>query len=115
MQNELLQSLLISLALTLILELDLALLCKIRDWHDLLLVFLVNLMTNPPVVLTHNLIRLGTPIVFTIVLEALVVVLEGLCYKYIARSIKHPYLFSAGANILSYSVGLLILRIVYGG
>ena len=55
MGNEIISSLVTSLALTLVLELLFALICGIRRWREILLVILVNVMTNPPVVLTHNL------------------------------------------------------------
>lgn len=115
MQNQLIESLVISLALTLAFELALALLCRIRGWRELLLVVLVNFMTNPPVVLTHNLMKLETPLYLTLLLEALVVVLEGFCYKLGAPSLRRPFLFSLGANALSYTGGLIVLHFVNGG
>ena len=114
MEYQLVESLAVSLALTLTLEILLALLCRVRGWHNLLLVALVNLMTNPPVVLTHNLLLLDAPIAFTIILEAVVVALEGLCYKLCGKGIKRPYLFSLGANAFSYTAGLVLLHF-FGG
>ena len=115
MGDPLIQSLLISLVLSLVLELLMALLWGVRGWRDILLVALVNFMTNPPVVLTHNLIRLETPLAFTLALEAAVVALEGLCYKLSGRTIKRPFLFSLSANAFSYLTGLLLLKFIYGG
>lgn len=115
MSNPLVQSLLISLALTLVLELLAALCWGLRSWRDIFLVVLVNFMTNPPVVLTHNLIRLESPVVFTILLELAVVAVEGLCYKYSGRSINKPMLFSLITNAFSFLSGLYLLKILYGG
>lgn len=115
MANPLIYSLVVSLALTLALELIMALIWRVKNWHDILLVVLVNVMTNPPVVLTHNLIMLDTPLIFTIVIEAVVVALEGLCYKYKARSIKKPFVFAISANAFSYISGLFLMRLIYGG
>lgn len=115
MANLLVESLVISLALTLVLELILALIWGARGWRDILIVLLVNFMTNPPVVLTHNLIKLETPVVFTVILEVIVVALEGLCYKLCTRTIKRPLLFSLAANAFSYLSGLLLLNYIYGG
>ena len=115
MGNEIISSLVTSLALTLVLELLFALICGIRRLRDILLVILVNVMTNPPVVLTHNLMRLNSPVFITIALEAAVVAIEGFAYKYSASSIKRPFLFSFGANVFSYLLGLLALHIYNGG
>ncbi len=115
MANPIIYSLVVSLALTLALELIMALIWRVKDWHDILLLVLVNVMTNPPVVLTHNLIMLDTPIFFTIAIEAMVVALEFLCYKYRARTINKPFVFSLSTNAFSYISGLFLMRLIYGG
>ena len=55
MTAELVRSLLLSLALTLAFELGAAFLLGVRDTKDFLLLFLVNVITNPPLVLALDL------------------------------------------------------------
>lgn len=115
MGTEIFAALLISLALTLALELVFALACGIRRSGDLLLVVLVNLLTNPPTVLAYNLLKdaVSFSLVYIILtLELAAVLVEGLCYKHCTKSIPRPYLFSLGANAFSYFSGLLISKII---
>jgi len=99
----------ISLGLTLAIELGFALLCRVHR-RDLGLVMLVNVLTNPPVVLlalvSHQVLRLS-PWVCYPVLEGLAVLTEGAVYKRFSQ-IRRPYWFSLAANALSFSVGLLL-------
>ena len=100
----------VSLGLTLIIELAFALCCKIRTPRDILLVVLVNLLTNPAVVLTSALLRerLSVSAVFIVLpLELSAGTIEGICYKYRAEQIKRPFLFSFCANALSYCLGFV--------
>jgi len=112
MDRSLMIALGIALALTLILEAGFYLIvCKKRNKKDLLLVILVNILTNPIVVLSYWLIVLNTSLNTTLVkipLEIFAVVTEGYIYSKYAVEIKHPYIFSLAANIFSFSVGVLI-------
>ncbi|MEG1166211.1 MAG: hypothetical protein RSC86_07670 [Oscillospiraceae bacterium] len=115
MQFDLVGTLLISLALTLALELLFCFFAKIRGLHNYILIVLVNILTNPPVVLTHNLLRRYTgisPIVIVVVLEALVIFGEAVCYKYCSKDIKRPLLLSLCANAFSYLTGLLLIHLI---
>lgn len=115
MQLDFLGTLLISLGLTLVLELAFCLIFKIRGVHNLILVVLVNILTNPPVVLINYLLIQNTPvspIITVLILEAAAFLTEGFCYKHYAENIKRPYLLSFGANTFSYFSGLLILHII---
>lgn len=115
MGTEVVTSLLVSLGLTVAIELAFCLICKVRGVHDILLVVLVNILTNPPVVLTHNIIRLNTKfslLATVVILELLVVIIEGFSYKYCAKNIKHPFALSISANAVSYFSGLLILKLI---
>lgn len=104
---ELLYSLTVSLALTLVLELAFALVWGVRK-KGLLLVALMNLLTNPAVVLLHFLFtvfcgwRGFLPI---LVLELAAFVVEGLCCR---GMIRKPWLFAFCVNLFSYSVGELL-------
>ena len=115
MQQDMIVNLLISLGLTLLFELIFSLAFKVRNIHDIILVILVNFLTNPPVVLTHNILERGTSmpqIVIVLLLETSAVVIEGFCYKYSANNIRRPFWFSLGANAFSYLAGISILFIL---
>ena len=102
-----------SLALTLAAELGLALACRHRG-RTLLLVALVNVLTNPLVVQAALLWRhcaLPGYAAAVAVLELLAVWLEGLIYRKSRLGFAHPYGFSLAANTLSFGLGLL-LRII---
>lgn len=114
MPSEIFVTLLISLLLTLVLELFFAFICKIRRRTDFLLVALVNLLTNPPTVLAYYLLKDAisiSPVYIIIVLEIAVVAVEGLCYKHCTKGIAKPFLFSLSANSFSYFLGFLISKL----
>lgn len=99
-----------SLILTLVAELVFALLWRIRR-RDLPLVVLVNLITNPAVVLFHYLVRIYTPSItlpVTILLELGAIAAEGYLYHSRGETIKRPWLFALCANALSYGLGLIL-------
>ena len=105
------RTLLISLGLTVSLELIFALLFKVRGARDFVLLIVVNVITNPAVVLLNYLLirEAGLPRVpVIIVLEAAAVLVEALYYRRYGETIKKPFLFSLGANAFSFSIGLLI-------
>lgn len=111
----LLSALAVSLALTLVLETGYFLLTGKRDRKDLLLLIMVNILTNPVVVLVYWLAALYTRInrVAVIVpLELAAVLVEGIYYKKYGRSFKRPYLFALTANVFSYGVGLLLQMLI---
>ncbi len=111
MAVSLIQSLIISLLLTLLLESIFAFVVGVRGKMDYLLLVLVNLLTNPLVVLLYSLSLLFIPftgIWVQLILEAMAVMTEGIYYKKYAISIKRPFLFSLCINGFSYGVGLLI-------
>ena len=99
----LLASVLTALVLTLLLELLFALIWGVRR-DGLLLVVLMNIMTNPAVVTTHFLF----PAFPVLILEAAVVGAEGLCAR---GCIRQPWLYALLSNTLSFSVGLLLQAI----
>ena len=108
--ESLLRTLLLSLLLTLIVELTFALCCKKRRF-DLLLAALVNIATNPPVVLIYTLLRQSVRIpglLLALPLELAAIAVEAFFYKRFADDIKRPLLFSLCANVLSYSTGLML-------
>lgn len=114
MGNYLLQMFGISLLLTLLIEWLVAFLWGIRGKKGLLLVTLVNIVTNPAAVLTYWLYRVycaDTSIVVQIGIEIVVVVVEALIYRSFAKEesfrIKRPIALGIVANALSWGVGVL--------
>ena len=111
MSAELLWALAISLILTIVLETGFFLLTGKRDKKDLLLVVLVNIITNPVVVLLYWLAVLYTDLhayIIMIPLELFAVFTEGYYYKKYGRGFRCPYLFSLAANMFSFGTGLII-------
>ncbi|MBM6977804.1 hypothetical protein [Intestinimonas butyriciproducens] len=92
------------LALTLAVELPVALLWGVRG-RDLLLCALANVLTNPPVVLLH--LIFPDPRLL-LLLECAAVGSEGLVYLLCARDLRAPFLFSLCANGCSFGLGLVI-------
>lgn len=109
MGTEMVKVLLLSLAATEIFELIFAFTFGVRSRRDFALVLLVNLLTNPAVVLTYSILmrrQLVDPISATILLELLAIAVEAICYKLSGDKISHPVLFSAGANFFSFAMGM---------
>jgi hypothetical protein len=105
------QTLSISLLITLVVELLFSLAVRLRNRHDLLLICAVNCLTNPAAVFIHYRILYRTNwnlTITTILLETAVIIAEALLLWRFARAINNPILFSASANILSFSIGKLI-------
>lgn len=69
---------------------------------DLYLLFLVNLLTNPAVVLINAM----TGAVFLPELTAVLV--EGALYRFLGEKVSYPWLFSLSVNVFSYSLGCVI-------
>ena len=117
MNVALLSSLAISLALTLVFEAGFYFLAGKRNKKDLLLLVLVNTITNPVVVLCHWLVPLYTQLnaaLLLLPLEAFAVLTEGALYKKFGLDFKRPYLFSLAANSFSFAMGMLLQMIVNG-
>jgi CHASE2 domain-containing sensor protein len=107
----LIASLALSLALTIALESWVFLLAGKRSKKDWLLLVLVNLLTNPVVVLSYLLFTYYTdfnPFIVLIPLEAFAVLTEGYYYKKHGSCFRRPFLFSLAANVISFGAGELI-------
>ena len=107
--DRLLTALLVSLLLTLLLECAFAFVAGARTPRRLLLVVLVNVLTNPIVVLLCTLFP--SPLL-TAVMELAAVLTEGAIYRARADWLRRPFLFSLAINAFSYLTGLLINRIL---
>ncbi|MCL2140368.1 MAG: hypothetical protein FWH42_01620 [Dehalococcoidia bacterium] len=111
MNAPLLVILILSLLLTEVLEVVFFLLVGKRSGKDLLVVLLVNLFTNPAVVLAYWWALTYTKwnlLVVIILLELFAVLFEGCYYKCYGHGFKRPFLFSVGANLFSFSIGLFL-------
>jgi hypothetical protein len=111
MINDILPVLGISLGLTVFLEEVFAIIVGIQYSKDLVLVLLVNLLTNPAAVLCYYILAFYIEmniLVLKIPIELAAVIIEGLYYRKYASSIKKPFLFSVSANILSFGTGLIL-------
>lgn len=100
-----------SLGLTLALEVPFAYAWGLRDRHNLAVAVLVNVLTNPAVVLLYLLIsaRTGWPwFAVQLPLEALAVAVEAVCYRECGRDVRRPGLLALCANGFSYGVGLCL-------
>ena len=96
----------ISLLLTLLLEgLFAFFLGGIRSLRGLLLTVLVNMLTNPPVVLTYTLFP-SLPV--KLALEVAAVLVEGFVYKTCSEEIRRPFLYALCINAFSFLTGELI-------
>lgn len=98
----------LSLLWTLVLEGIVALAWGLRG-RDLLLLTLVNVLTNPAVVLLHALFPAKG---VTAALELGAVAVEGLCYARMGAAIRRPWLFSLAANTFSFCMGLGIDKLM---
>ena len=101
----------VSLLLTLLFEGGFALLWGLRGKRELTLIALVNILTNPAVVLAHHTAvgRFGWPQVpVTAVLELAAVMTEGFWLRACSKQLKNPFLFAILANAFSYGLGLLL-------
>jgi len=110
------KSLLISLALTLIVENAAAVILGVRKKKDFLLITLVNIVTNPLLVQILNILSLllknMPPWYLILLLEATVVVVEGLLYRNRLNYKKiNPFIFSFILNLLSYFGGSVIYEV----
>ena len=117
MNTAILSSLAISLVLTLVFEAGFFFLAGKRNKKDLVLLVLVNTLTNPLVVLCYWLTILYTQFNAALVLlflEVFAVVTEGALYKKYGLEFKRPFLFSLAANSFSFAVGMLLQMIVSG-
>ena len=103
--NELTLKFALSLTLTLLLELPVSLLFRARG-KDLLMVFLVNVLTNPAAVLVC--VLTGDRLLVKIGIEAVVILAEGWYYRTYGNGIRHPYRCAAACNLFSYITGAVL-------
>lgn len=103
-----LKTLVLSLLLTLLLEEALALLWGLRGRRELILVALVNCLTNPPVVLLYHAFHLPA-----LPLELAAMAVEWLCYRAFSGQLRRPLAFSVCANAFSFGAGCGLRFLAY--
>lgn len=108
------ESLTISLFLTVVIEVSLAAIAKVRDEENLTTVLWVNVLTNPVVVFIANMISMifenyFITMVSIYILEILVLIVEGFLFKKYLKNVKmKPYLFALYLNGISFFIGEII-------
>ena len=98
----------VSLGLTLLLEVPVAYSWGLRSRQDLTVAVLVNVLTNPAVVLLNGLLSAAPWWAVQLPLEAAAIAVEGFCYRHCGENICRPYLLSLCANCISYGAGLVL-------
>ena len=98
----------LSLGLTLLLEVPVAYCWGLRSRHDLTVAVLVNVLTNPAVVLLNGLLSATPWWAVQLPLEAAAIAVEGFCYRHCGEDVRRPYLLSLCANCISYGAGLVL-------
>ncbi len=101
------ERLLISLFATLVLELAFALFWNVRKW-DLALVAIINVLTNPLVVLWNDYFLESGLLISVTLPELCAIALEAFLLFRFGKYIKNPFLLAICLNVFSYSSGLLI-------
>jgi hypothetical protein len=110
-------SLIISLILTIIIELTICLLIGIRGKENIKVVICANVCTNPVVVYISNIIQLFNDgylyISVVLVLEILAVIVEFFIYKKFLNFKKFsPIIISLLCNSISFGTGLVLSYIL---
>lgn len=105
----------ISLSLTLLIEGVVALLWGIRGKKNLLVILLVNVLTNPLAVLVYWLYQVyagAHSLPVQVIIELAVVIVEAYIYRSFARDdrfqIPRPIGLAIVANVLSWGIGRIL-------
>ena len=111
-------SLIISLCLTIIIELTISLIIGIRNKEDIEVIVWANILTNPIVVYLANCLKLlNNNLIYNIliiIMEIVVIIVEFIIYKrYLVFKEKTPIFISSINNIISYSLGIIISKIIF--
>ena len=105
-------SLVISLLMTLMLELTISYAMGVKEKYDFKIIALANIITNPIVVYISNLVLMGNYPIYKIVvfiLEVSAIITEYLIFKkYIKYYKKSVFKLSLINNIISFFTGVII-------
>ncbi|NLV87243.1 MAG: hypothetical protein GX025_08525 [Clostridiales bacterium] len=114
MKFSLLEMLLILFAAKTLIGVLTALLFKLRAKADMAFIVISNALMTPPLILAYNISGLTGGFfsaISLILMGALIIILEGNIYKYWSKTTEKPFLLSFTANLISYPLGLLILKL----
>ncbi len=105
---------------TIIIEVLVALVLKVKNKKDVINIILVNILTNPIVVIIPIFIAFNYGIQYQkitlYILEVVTVIVEGFIYlKVLNHKRINPFLLSLVLNLSSYLIGLLINNIIWEG
>ena len=111
-------SLVISLGLTIIIELLISFIIGIRNSEDIKVVLWANVLTNPIVVYTANCIKLlNNNLIYNIIviiMEIMAVIVEYVVFKkYLKFRKKSPIFISSVNNIISFVLGIIINKCIF--
>ncbi|MGN0632137.1 MAG: hypothetical protein ACI4JN_12505 [Ruminococcus sp.] len=81
-----------------------------RNLRDTVLVFFVNMATNPAAVFLNFMLpfRIAFPVLWTLFLECAIWLIEAAIYKRFLNHKRNVLLFSFVLNAASYGIGLFI-------
>lgn len=104
------ENLIISLILTLVIELFMSILIGLRKRNDIITVIFVNTLTNPIVVFIANIIKIAYIYwLIVIIMEFIVILIEGKIYdKILIFKNISGIKISCLNNIISFGIGLII-------
>lgn len=100
-----------SLILTIILEEIFAIMVGIRNKTNLLLICMVNVLTNPVVVFTYYILTYYTTFhsyIIIIPLELIAILVEFNYFKTYGKGFRHPFIFAICVNLFSFGIGKII-------
>lgn len=72
--------------------------------------FFINTFTNVP--LNLSLLYYPESIVFLLVAEVLIVIIEALCYRWLVGNFKQAFAYSLFCNLISFLTGVLLILVV---
>lgn len=98
---------------TIVIELIIAFVLQVKDKKDIKTIVLVNILTNPIVVLVPTLVYIKYGYIYRNIvlylLEIITVLTEGLIYYKLFKYKKlNPFIFSLLLNLSSYLIGEII-------
>lgn len=99
------------LLLTIVIEVIIGLILKIRNKKDIVMIILINVITNPIAVFIYSrIINDELRTIILLIIEIIVVLVEGTFYRKVLNYKKiPPYLLSSILNLCSYLIGTIII------
>lgn len=108
---EKLSNILVSYLLTCLIELITLIIIKVKDKKILNYSIIVNLLTNVPLnlfIVNFNFKDIIQYFIIVIILELVIILIEGLLYYILLKDIKKSLKYSVILNVTSYIIGLVI-------